>query len=107
VPSNRTCSRYAPHHRQSRRGRGYLQSDQLGLCQHRLSAGYLEGRRLWLNLKAYDGDNSLVYESGAYGPATGVLTQDPAVKVYEAKPGFSSQLATLFGMRTGSVSTLC
>ncbi|GAB4421703.1 MAG: hypothetical protein Fur0044_19350 [Anaerolineae bacterium] len=65
---------------------------------HKLPTGYPEGRRIWLNLKAYDEDNNLIYESGAYNPSTGVLTEDPAIKIYEAKQGMSSDLATLLQM---------
>ena len=38
---------------------------------HKLPTGYPEGRRMWLNLRAYDDDGELIYESGAYDPATG------------------------------------
>ena len=50
---------------------------------------------MWLNLQAYDGSGGLVYESGAYDPGTGVLTQDPDVKVYEVKQGITPDLAVL------------
>jgi hypothetical protein len=33
---------------------------------HKLPTGYPEGRRIWINLKAYDGQGTLVSESGAY-----------------------------------------
>ncbi|HXW00066.1 MAG TPA: multiheme c-type cytochrome, partial [Anaerolineae bacterium] len=68
---------------------------------HKLPTGYPEGRRIWLNLKAYDANDNLVYESGAYNPATGVLTQDPAIKIYEAKHGLSQQLANLLNLPVG------
>lgn len=54
---------------------------------HKLPTGYPEGRRMWLNLEARDGTNALIWESGAYDQATGVLTQDPAIKIYQTKPG--------------------
>lgn len=54
---------------------------------HKLPTGYPEGRRIWLNVRAYDAGGRLVFESGAYDPLTGVLQQDPQLKVYEAKLG--------------------
>ena len=59
---------------------------------HKLPSGYPEGRRIWINLKASD-DQGNTYESGAYDPATGVLTKDAVAKVYEVKPGISADLA--------------
>lgn len=52
---------------------------------HKLPTGYPEGRRVWLNVRAYDADGQLVFESGAYDRSTGVLATDPHLKVYEAK----------------------
>jgi len=68
---------------------------------HKLPSGYPEGRRIWLNVKAYDGSDALIYESGAYDAATGVLTHDPAVKIYETKPGISHRLAAVLGVTAG------
>jgi uncharacterized repeat protein (TIGR01451 family) len=52
---------------------------------HKLPTGYPEGRRIWLNVRAYDAAGQLVFESGAYNAQTGVLAEDPQLKVYEAK----------------------
>jgi len=68
---------------------------------HKLPTGYPEGRRMWINLKAYDNNNNLIYESGAYDPATGLLTEDGGLKVYEAKQGLTPELAALLGLSTG------
>jgi hypothetical protein len=68
---------------------------------HKLPSGYPEGRRIWLNVKGYDIDNNLVYESGAYDASTGVLTKDDDVKVYEIKPGLSPAIAAAIGMPAG------
>ena len=68
---------------------------------HKLPTGYPEGRRMWLNLRAYDDDGELIYESGAYDPATGHLTKDAAIKVYEVEQGLTPQLATLVGLDAG------
>jgi hypothetical protein len=68
---------------------------------HKLPSGYPEGRRIWINVKAYNIDNVLVYESGAYDAATGVLTKDDDIKVYEIKPGLSPDLAGALGLPAG------
>lgn len=65
---------------------------------HKLPTGYPEGRRMWLNLKAYDDNNMLLFESGAYDPATAVLTQDAQLKVYEARLGLTEPLWASYGM---------
>ena len=57
------------------------------LSGHKLPTGYSEGRRMWLNLRVTDGNGALVFESGAYDPATGVLTEDAQIKVYEILQG--------------------
>jgi hypothetical protein len=68
---------------------------------HKLPSGYPEGRRIWINLKAYDINNNLVYESGAYDAASGVLVKDDDIKVYEIKPGLSPAIAAALGLPAG------
>jgi hypothetical protein len=68
---------------------------------HKLPSGYPEGRRAWLNVRAYDVNSNLVYESGAYDASTGVLTHDADSKIYEIKPGISNRLAPLIGLPAG------
>ncbi len=68
---------------------------------HKLPTGYPEGRRMWLHVLARDVNGAVVYESGAYDPATGVLTHDPEAAVYEAELGISPALATALGASTG------
>lgn len=68
---------------------------------HKLPTGYPEGRRMWINLTAYDAADKLIYESGAYNPATGVLTEDAAIKVYEVKQGLTPEMAALVGLDPG------
>lgn len=60
---------------------------------HKLPTGYPEGRRIWLNVRAYNADGLLVFESGAYDAQTGVLADDPYLKVYEAKLAIDSGAA--------------
>lgn len=57
------------------------------LSGHKLPTGYSEGRRMWLNVKVTDGNGATVFESGAYNAATGVLTEDSQIKVYEILQG--------------------
>jgi hypothetical protein len=57
------------------------------LSGHKLPTGYSEGRRMWLNLVVTDGNGAPIFESGAYDPATGVLTEDAQIKVYEILQG--------------------
>jgi len=68
---------------------------------HKLPSGYPEGRRIWINVKAYDTTGVLIYESGTYDPATAVLTHDAALKVYEIEPGLSADLAPALGYPAG------
>lgn len=68
---------------------------------HKLPSGYPEGRRIWINVRAWDDSQTLVYESGAYDHATGVLDHDDDLKIYHVKPGTSSRLAALLGLPYG------
>jgi glucose/arabinose dehydrogenase len=68
---------------------------------HKLPTGYAEGRRMWITLQAYDKDGRLVYASGVYDPAAGVLAVDAALKVYEIKQGLTSELAAVLGKQPG------
>jgi uncharacterized repeat protein (TIGR01451 family) len=68
---------------------------------HKLPTGYPEGRRMWLNLRAFDAEGQVIYESGAYNSATAELTEDAAIKIYEAKQGITPELAVLTGQLAG------
>jgi cytochrome c553 len=68
---------------------------------HKLPSGYPEGRRIWLNVQAFDASDNLVYESGHYDLATGVLSHDDEAKIYEIKPGISAALAPVVGLSEG------
>jgi len=74
----------------------------VNLTGHKLISGYPEGRRMWLNVKWYDANNTLVREDGKYdvvasfGPAAVkslVNLEDPNTKVYEAHYGMTQEWA--------------
>ena len=68
---------------------------------HKLPSGYPEGRRIWLQVRAKDESGTMVYESGAYDAATGVLTHDEDLKLYEIHSGLSPALAAALGLPAG------
>jgi hypothetical protein len=68
---------------------------------HKLPSGYPEGRRIWLNVRAYDSTAALIYESAAYDLSTADLTHDADAKVYEIHPGLSPGLAAALGLPAG------
>jgi hypothetical protein len=68
---------------------------------HRLPSGYPEGRRVWLNVKAYDSTATVIYESGAYDFGTADLIHDEDAKIYEVHPGVSPGLAAALGVPAG------
>lgn len=68
---------------------------------HKLPSGYPEGRRIWIQVEAYDEDSQLVYTSGAYDASTGELGHDADLKVYQIKPGVSTRLADALGIEAG------
>jgi hypothetical protein len=72
------------------------------LTGHKLISGYPEGRRMWLNIKWYDGNNRLVREDGKYGvvasinntPVKSIVNlDDPNTKIYEAHYGMTQEWA--------------
>lgn len=87
----------------------------INLTAHKLISGYPEGRRMWINIKWYRSNGTLLREDGAYGPlvdnagnpvmvkntANGRMVQvesilnfhDPNVKIYESQPGITQQWA--------------
>jgi hypothetical protein len=68
---------------------------------HKLPTGYPEGRRMWLNVVARDQGDNVIWESGAYDPATGVLSLANHAHVYEAHLGISPALAAVIGKGPG------
>ncbi|MBK8045991.1 MAG: hypothetical protein IPK16_01955 [Anaerolineales bacterium] len=73
---------------------------------HKLPTGYAEGRRMWLMLEAFDAAGTRLYVSGAYDPATGILTEDPALTVYEVKQGLRLNWRLCSANRPANRSTL-
>jgi hypothetical protein len=69
---------------------------------HKLPTGYPEGRRMWLNLVAYDATDQPIYTSGDYDPATGTLQHDTDLAIYEVELGISPGLAHAIGETSGS-----
>ena len=61
---------------------------------HKLPSGYPEGRRMWIYVEAYDINDNVIYESGAYDSSTGTLNTDGA-KIYEAKLGMSQEITDI------------
>ena len=68
---------------------------------HKLPTGYVEGRRMWIQVEGYDIDHNLVYTSGLYDVASATLFVDPDLMVYEAKPGLTNDWATQIGLPAG------
>jgi hypothetical protein len=68
---------------------------------HKLPSGYPEGRRVWLEVEAYDALGQEVYESGDYDFATAELHHDEDLKIYEILPGLSPGLAAALGQPAG------
>ena len=64
---------------------------------HKLPSGYPEGRRIWINLQAYDAAGNIIYESGAYDYATATL-EKTGTKIYEIRHGMTSEITTASGV---------
>lgn len=67
---------------------------------HKLPSGN-PARRMWLNVRAYDTSGVLLFESGVYDPATGVLSHEATLKVYEIRLGISGTWAPFVGLPAG------
>ncbi len=100
------------------------------LTGHKLISGYPEGRRMWLNIRWYDGNGTLLREDGEYGelevslpgyPPLRVKTildpENPNTRIYEAhyamtrewaqnllNLGYSPTLPLSFDRETGQVT---
>lgn len=67
---------------------------------HKLPSGYPEGRRIWINLIAYDVETQQYYESGKYNYETAELDKG-GTKIYEIKPGIGSNIAEVVNLPEG------
>lgn len=75
------------------------------LTGHKVISGYPEGRRMWLNIKWYDGTGKLLREDGKYGPLAVTINgqlktvnsilnlEDPNTKIYEAHYAMTQEWA--------------
>jgi hypothetical protein len=68
---------------------------------HKLPSGYPEGRRIWVEFAAFDGQGEALFQSGVYDAAEARLQYDDWIKVYEIKPGHSPALAQALGLEPG------
>lgn len=67
---------------------------------HKLPTGYPEGRRMWLNIRYFDSDGTLLDERGAYDAASAELSTDDT-KVYEGRLGLDADAAAATGLPAG------
>ncbi len=72
---------------------------------HKLPTGYVEGRRMWLQIEGYNANGDLIYSSGAYNAATGELDgyhqPGSTLKVYESLHGLTPDYAAELGLPAG------
>ena len=67
---------------------------------HKLPSGYPEGRRIWVNVRLFNDQGTLVDERGHYDFATAELTHADT-KVYETKIGVDQTMSDLTGLPVG------
>ncbi len=67
---------------------------------HKLPTGYPEGRRMWLNVRFFGENGTLIHEYGAYDYRTATLTTGDT-KVYEAELGITDDIAEQVGLPAG------
>jgi hypothetical protein len=72
------------------------------LTGHQLPTGYPEGRRMWLNVRAFDSMGNVVFETCGYDNGTGVLADDTNCVVFEIKQGITDALAGEYGYTSGA-----
>jgi Cytochrome c554 and c-prime len=68
---------------------------------HKLPTGYPEGRRMWLEVRAFDAKRRVVFESGRYVFETATLVDDPSPHVWEASQGIDEEFAEAIGLPAG------
>ncbi|USN98281.1 MAG: hypothetical protein H6810_08840 [Phycisphaeraceae bacterium] len=67
---------------------------------HKLPSGYPEGRRVWVNVRFYDGGDQLLGEHGAYDVGTATL-DTASTTVYETKIGVDDVMGGITGLPIG------
>ncbi len=67
---------------------------------HKLPTGHIEGRRVWLNVRMYDAENTLVCEYGHYDFDEAHLDEE-STTIYEMHVGLSEYAAKLLGLPPG------
>jgi hypothetical protein len=68
---------------------------------HKLPTGYPEGRRMWLQVRAWDARRQVTFESGRYVYDTATLEDDAHLRVWETEHGLSEELAQQVGLPAG------
>ncbi|MBX3406732.1 MAG: hypothetical protein KF869_08205 [Phycisphaeraceae bacterium] len=72
---------------------------------HKLPTGYVEGRRMWINVRFLAANGTVLAEHGAYDFETAALDTE-TTKVYEAKHGIDATVAALTGEPVGEAFRL-
>ncbi len=67
----------------------YLNARIINYSGHKLPTGYVEGRRMWVNVKYFNASDTLISERGAYDAQIAQLTLEDT-KVYEAEQGLDA-----------------
>ena len=70
---------------------------------HKIPTGHIEGRRIWSNVKVYDGADNLVREYGHHDAETAHLDED-STKVYEMHVGLSEFASQATGFPAGTTT---
>jgi len=71
------------------------------LTGHKLPTGYPEGRRMWINVIAFNAGDDTVFQSGGYNFNSGDLTLDNQIKIYQMTPGLTDSMAALYSLPPG------
>jgi hypothetical protein len=65
---------------------------------HKLPTGYTEGRRMWLEVMAFDADGNQIYSTCSYNPMTGQLVEDQDCIIFESKQAVTQKLVDALGL---------
>jgi hypothetical protein len=68
---------------------------------HKLPTGFPDGRRMWVNVKFYDRNGTLVEEHGEFDFDAGTILDPQDTKVYEVKLGLDAAQAARTGLPEG------